>query len=84
MWMVYILRSTKTGRHYIGFTNDINRRLAEHNGGLNRSTKGRGPWEVVHTEGHGSKEAAVRRELQIKSWKSAPAICRLVDFGRPW
>jgi putative endonuclease len=44
-WTVYVLRSVKGRRLYIGLTKDLSRRLNEHNRGYNRSTKGRGPFE---------------------------------------
>ena len=40
MYYVYVLRS-ENGEHYIGFTSNVERRLAEHNEGQNRSTSGR-------------------------------------------
>ena len=39
MFTVYVLKNNKTGRHYIGSTNDLVRRLLEHNRGHTRSTR---------------------------------------------
>jgi putative endonuclease len=50
MFYVYILRSKKSGRLYTGHTRDIDKRLAEHNSGLSKSTKGRGPFELIYKE----------------------------------
>ena len=41
MWFVYILRSLKDDELYIGATNDVRRRLSEHNSARVDSTKGR-------------------------------------------
>jgi predicted GIY-YIG superfamily endonuclease len=41
MWYVYILESGKDSKHYIGSTNDLNRRIEEHNNGFVESTSAR-------------------------------------------
>ena len=44
MWYVYILRSLTDSNLYVGSTNNIRRRLADHNSGKVDSTKGRTPF----------------------------------------
>jgi len=66
-WVVYVLRSRRTGWLYIGLTNDIRRRLREHNRGYNRSTKGRGPFELLRTESFATRPEARLREKYLKS-----------------
>ena len=68
-YTVYILRSTKTKRFYIGFTIDIKRRLLEHNSGKVTSTKNRGPYEIVYKEISDSREEALMRERYFKNMK---------------
>jgi putative endonuclease len=51
-YYVYILRSQKDGRYYIGYTTNIERRLQEHNRGKNKSVRRRGPFEVVGLEAY--------------------------------
>ena len=63
---VYVLRSQSTGRLYIGTTKDVQRRLAEHESGRSKATRGRGPWEIVHTEQYATPGEARRREYYIK------------------
>ncbi len=63
---VYLLRSTKTGRLYLGWTTDLRRRLCEHNDGMSRATRGRGPYEVVYIEAYRHREEAVAREQSLK------------------
>ena len=46
MWFVYILRSLSADFIYIGSTNDLDRRLTEHNDGLNQSTKAYRPYKI--------------------------------------
>lgn len=49
MFCVYILKSEKDGRRYIGKTNNLERRLKEHNSGQVSSTKSRRPFTVLKT-----------------------------------
>jgi len=44
MWYVYILRSVRDNKLYVGSTNSIRRRLGEHNSGKVDSTKSRRPF----------------------------------------
>ncbi|HEV8514973.1 MAG TPA: GIY-YIG nuclease family protein [Cyclobacteriaceae bacterium] len=46
MWFVYVLKSIGRPFIYIGSTNELERRLAEHNEGLNISTKHYAPFEI--------------------------------------
>ncbi len=67
LYYVYILFSQRTGRYYVGSTEDISRRLREHNAGRSLSTRAGVPWEVVHLEGCSKRSAAVLLENRIKS-----------------
>jgi len=75
----YILQSDKTGRFYIGSTQDLQSRLMRHNRGFVRSTKSGTPWKLVFSECFDSRELAVRRELEIKKQKSRKYIIGLLD-----
>jgi len=68
-YVVYILKSTKDRKRYIGVTADLKRRLFEHGQGLVKSTKNRRPLEVIHKEEFESKSAALQREKFYKSGK---------------
>ena len=68
-WYVYVLRSIKDQMFYIGSTNDLQRRVAEHQTGKNISTAKRLPMELWYFEGHRSKEDALRREKYFKTTK---------------
>lgn len=70
MYFVYILKSQRVNRYYIGHTEDVEKRLKEHNSGKSKSTKGYAPWEVVYTEEYHTKSEAYKREQEIKSYKS--------------
>ena len=66
MSYVYVLRSCKNGRLYVGTTNDLNRRLREHNAGRSKSTKGWRPFELVYSEQFASLSQARKKEWLLK------------------
>jgi len=63
---VYVLQSLKDKKQYIGYTNNLRRRLEEHNSGKNISTKHRVPLRFVYYEACLSQEDAKRREEYFK------------------
>ena len=67
MWYVYILESAKDKDLYIGSTNDIHRRLTEHNSGLVDSTKTRMPFELKAYVAVKDKSKAVVLEQYFKT-----------------
>ncbi|HSX36499.1 MAG TPA: GIY-YIG nuclease family protein [Patescibacteria group bacterium] len=79
MFIVYILKSSKSGRFYIGYTADISARLKAHNSGRNRSTKAGAPWQPVYQEYFPTKELAFKREQQIKRYKGGEAFKKLLS-----
>lgn len=79
MFKVYIIKSTSKKRYYIGHTENIERRLQEHNTGKNKSTKAYAPWLLVYFEPYATKNEAYRREMQIKSYKGGRAFKALLE-----
>jgi len=67
MYYVYILKSIKTGEFYKGITNDLKRRLFEHNSGKTISTKDKGPWKMVYHEECPNRTEARKKEKFFKS-----------------
>ena len=66
-YYTYILKSKKDGRLYTGFTNDLRKRLMEHNSGKSFYTKGRGPFEIIYYEACLLEKEARSRELYLKT-----------------
>jgi putative endonuclease len=69
---VYVLGSIGADgyRTYVGWTNDLERRLARHNAGTGaRSTRGRA-WFLLYAERHESREEAMSREWHLKRNRS--------------
>jgi putative endonuclease len=66
MYYVYLINSTKNNEIYIGYTNNLKRRLVEHNTNKSFSTKNSGHWTLTYYESYKSKEDAIRREHNLK------------------
>jgi len=62
---------------YVGWTLDLDRRLAEHNGGAKgaRSTRGR-PWALIYAEKWRTRRSAMRREFALKSDRAFRTLLR--------
>ncbi len=78
MFCVYILKNSLTYRHYIGCTNDVPRRLDEHNRGQTKSTKQKGEWLMIYKEEYLTEKEAKTREKMIKSYKGGNAFRELL------
>jgi putative endonuclease len=64
---------------YVGWTLDLERRLAEHNGGRvgagAKSTRGR-TWLLIYAEKHRTRKGAMRREFVLKNDRKFRALLR--------
>jgi putative endonuclease len=78
MYYVYVIKSLKDQKYYIGSTSDVEKRLSFHNSGLQRSTKNRTPFILVYQENLMNKSDALKREKQIKAYKGGEAFKRLI------
>jgi len=79
MFYTYVLKSISFRVYYIGSCDNIEARLRQHNCGNVKSTKSFVPWKVVYREPFGTRSEAVKRERQLKRWKSRKAIERLFE-----
>ena len=69
-YYVYILASRYRGTMYVGVTNDLSRRLGEHNAGLVPGfTKSYKITKLVYVEEYDSILEARARERQLKHWR---------------
>ncbi len=71
---VYVLQSETSGRLYIGHTQHLERRLSEHAVGQTQSTRGRGPWKLLHTAPFATRSEAMRFESRLKRMKSPARV----------
>ena len=73
-WTVYILLC-KDSTFYTGITNDMNRRLLQHEKGNGaRYTKGRGPFKVIYKALFNNQSEALKEERRIKQLRKASKI----------
>lgn len=73
-WHCYLLECAD-GTLYTGITNDLDKRLAAHNGGTaSKYTRSRLPVRLVYAEAHPDRPAASRREAAIKKLKRAAKL----------
>jgi putative endonuclease len=69
-FFTYIIYSNKVGKKYIGHTENIERRLKEHNEGtLGKFTKNKGPWKLVHSDEFKTRSEAMAKEKFYKTGK---------------
>ena len=64
---LYILKSQIENKSYVGITNNLERRLLEHNSGKSFYTKRYLPWEVIYKENCDNLVSARKREKYFKS-----------------
>lgn len=76
MFYVYVLKSKKDGKFYIGFTHNLKVRFQDHAKGKVRSTFYRRPLELIYYEAYKDEEIAKKREYQLKSGKARTALLK--------
>ena len=82
MYLVYVLQNA-FGRFYIGLTDDLARRISEHNAGKSRWTRGRGPWLLVWQSAQLTLSNARKLENQLKRQKGGDGFYRITQLQRP-
>jgi len=84
MFYVYTLYSPKFNKIYIGQTDNLQRRLSEHNNGsLSLYTKRYIPWQIIYFESFPIRKQALERERQLKSQKGREFIWNLIKQKFP-
>ena len=76
MFYVYVLKSQKDGKYYIGFSTDLKSRYKEHCDGKVRATFYRRPLILVYYEAYKNREIAQKRERQLKGGKAHIALIK--------
>lgn len=81
-WSIYLIR-TSDGALYTGITNDVPRRLQQHEQGRGaKALRGRGPLQLAFTRKVGSRSTALKLEARIKRLAKAQKE-RIVQGGLP-
>jgi putative endonuclease len=82
MYTVYAIYNRSAERIYIGQTEDIRRRLNQHNNLLDNpseyTARFKGLWELVYLEEYVSRQEALKREKQLKSYQGRQFIKRFI------
>ncbi len=89
MYFVYLLEN-QSERIYIGFTENLERRILQHNSIDNKNwTKNKGIWELVYFEKFENKTEALKREKYLKNLKAGKRIKQILKiqhgtYDIPW
>ena len=79
-YSVYIIYSSKNNIYYKGYSENLQKRLREHNEGLSRFTSNKGPWELVWFKEFKTKKEALIEEKRIKKLNHT-SILKLIQAG---
>ena len=84
-YFVYVLKSESTGQFYIGQTDNLIRRIAEHNDSDYRGTeytkRHKGPWACIYKEEFKTRSEAMKREKELKAKKSKRYLAYLINYS---
>ena len=67
MQYIYVLKSQKDNKNYVGYTKNLKLRFEQHNKGLVNSTKNRKPLRLIYYEACLNQQDATRREKYLKT-----------------
>jgi len=76
---LYIIYSIKLDRYYIGHTEDLEKRIIQHNTGMSAYTSKANDWVLKYVERYETREKARSREMEIKKKKSRKYIEWLIS-----
>lgn len=76
MFYVYVLENGP--KRYIGRTNNLRKRVREHNAGKNFSTKSESNWKLIYYEAHLIFDDAKRREVYFKTSAGRRSLNRML------
>ena len=81
MWYVYVLYSMSAQKSYVGYTNDIERSIFEHNVSKIRGFTSRyRPWTLIHTESYSDKGSAIAREKYLKTGRGREEVKLFISY----
>ena len=80
-YRVYVMQNPD-GRFYIGVSENVDVRLIQHNTGISKWTRGRGPWSLVWTSECLTLGNARRLENRLKRQKGGAGLFRMTGLRR--
>ncbi|MDD5572103.1 MAG: GIY-YIG nuclease family protein [Bacteroidales bacterium] len=78
MFTLYIIYSAVLDKYYVGYTENIEQRIRKHNSNHKGFTGKKYDWVLKYSETFQTKQEAIKRETQIKRWKSRIKIEELI------
>ena len=78
MYYIYVLHSLKDSTFYVGLTNNVQRRMAQHNHGYGSTTRPHAPYQLLLSEEFATRQEAHEREKYYKSGVGREKIKTLV------
>jgi putative endonuclease len=81
IYRVYVLQNPKSA-FYIGFSENVDVRVQQHNAGMSRSTRSKGPWRIVWQSDDLSLPAARALEVELKRQKGGNGFYQKTGLQR--
>ncbi|MEM1322362.1 MAG: GIY-YIG nuclease family protein [Bacteroidota bacterium] len=67
MYLVYAIKSLERNYIYVGLTDNLNRRLSQHNSGKSKTTRPYRPFMLLYSEQFNTRPEARKKEIYLKS-----------------
>ena len=80
MHFIYIIYSASIDKYYIGYSQDLIGRIEKHNRPHKGFTGQAQDWKLIYQEEYIEKSEALKREKEIKNWKSRSRIESLIGL----
>src|SRR5258706_13576089 len=80
MYAVYVLKSRNFPKSYVGITQDLNKRIVQHNSGKSSYTRKYMPWDVVHVEYLDNRVDCRKKEVFYKTLKGRRILKKIFAF----
>lgn len=80
MYYVYVLKSEKDDKFYIGQTNNLENRLRRHNSKQVTATRNRTPLKIFYSENYKTRAETMSREKYLKSLKSGNEFKKIIGI----
>ena len=81
MFSIYVIQSIKHWKYYIGYSEDIHKRLQYHNLWKVKSTKPYTPYKIIYSEEYKTKTEALKREKELKKMKGNSRFKSIILAG---
>jgi putative endonuclease len=83
-FFVYIMANQRNGTLYIGSTDDLARRVFEHQSRVRGFTAKHGCTKLVWCEQHETREGALIRERRMKEWRRSWKLMIIEEENPDW